>query len=214
MADLALTRPGRDRTSAERYQVVVHVDAPTLAQDADGRCELENGRSVAVETARRLTCDGSIVELHEHNGEPLSLGRKRRTISLALRRALAARDRGCRYPACDNTRFLDGHHLQHWSHGGETNLDNLVSLCRRHHRLVHERGYSVRFDDDGEPRFTNQHGIAIPNVPRSPPSDPDALRDQHRRLRLLIDSKTCKNGSGDRMQLGLAVLAISTATSP
>src|SRR5438477_6006440 len=209
-ADLALARSDRDRTSGERYQVVVHVDAQTLAQDVDGRCELADGRPLAAETARRLSCDGSLVELQERNGELLSLGRKRRTISPALRRALAARDRGCRFPGCESRRFVDGHHVRHWSQGGETNLDNLLSLCRRHHRLLHERGYSVEFDDDGEPRFTNQHGIAIPSVPRPPPSDRDALRDRHRHLRLLVDGKTCKNGTGDRMELPLAVDALLT----
>src|SRR5206468_13029623 len=130
--------------SGERYQVVIHVDAQTLAQEADGRCELADGHALAVETARRLSCDGSLVELQERNGEPLSLGRKRRTISPALRRALAARDRGCRFPGCDNKRFVDGHQVQHWSQGGETNLDYLLSLCRRHHRLLHERAYTVQ----------------------------------------------------------------------
>ena len=208
MADLALARSDADRTSGERYQVVVHVDAATLAHETDGRCELADGRPLAAETARRLSCDGSIVELHERNGEPLSLGRKRRTISPALRRALAARDRGCRFPGCDNTRFVDGHHRRHWSQGGETNLENLVSLCRRHHRLVHERGYSIGFDDDGLPLFTNQYGIAIPNVPRSPPSHRDALPGRHRRLQ--INGNTCRNGDGDRMELGLAVEAIAS----
>ena len=154
---------------------------------------------------------GSIVELQERNGELLSLGRKRRTISPALRRALAARDRGCRFPGCENRRFVDGHHVRHWSQGGETRLDNLVSLCRRHHRLLHERGYSVRFDEEGEARFTNQFGLAIPSVPRPPPSHRDALRDRHRHLRLLVDGNTCKNGTGDRMDLSLAVQAISDA---
>jgi Domain of unknown function (DUF222)/HNH endonuclease len=212
MADLALAGSDRHRTGGERYQVVVHVDALTLAHDVDGRCELADGRALAAETARRLSCDGSIVDLLERNGEPLSLGRKRRTISPALRRALAARDRGCRFPGCERTRFVDGHHLQHWSQGGETNLDDLVSLCGRHHRLVHERGYCVSFDDDGEVHFVNQYGIAIPSVPRPPPpSSHDALRDQHRRRRLLIDGKTCRNGTGDRMELILAVDALLSA---
>ena len=208
-ADLALARSDRERTSGDRYQVVVHVDAQTLAEVVDGRCELADGRPLAAETARRLSCDGSLVELHERNGEPLSLGRKRRTISPALRRALAARDRGCRFPGCENRRFVDGHHVRHWSQGGETSLDNLVSLCRRHHRLLHERGYSVRFDEEGEARFTNQYGLAIPSVPRPPPAHRDALRDRHRHLRLLVDGNTCKNGTGDRMDLSLAVQAIS-----
>jgi 5-methylcytosine-specific restriction endonuclease McrA len=209
VADLALARGQADRSGGERYQVVVHVDTLALAADKEGRCELADGRPVAVETARRLSCDGSMVELQEREGQILSVGRKRRTIPPALRRALAARDRGCRFPGCDRTRFVDGHHIHHWAQGGETSLGNLVSLCRRHHRLVHERGYTVRLEGDGEARFVNQYGVAIANVPRPPPpSGPDALPDRHRRLGLRIDKNTCRNGHGDRMDLGLAVDAI------
>jgi len=210
MADLALAKADSDRTGGERYQIVVHVDAHTLQDDGDGRCELADGRSVAAETARRLACDASLLELHERDGELLALGRKRRTVSSALRRALAARDRGCRFPGCERTRFVDAHHVQHWSRGGETNLDNLISLCRRHHRLVHERGYSVKLGADGEVQFANQVGIAFPSVPRSPPSNRNALPDEHRRRRLAIDSRTCRNGTGDRTELVYAVAAISS----
>jgi uncharacterized protein DUF222/HNH endonuclease len=209
MADLALANRDGDRGGGERAQVVVHVDAQTLAADAAGRCELEEGVALAVETARRLACDGSIVELLELNGEVLSLGRKRRTVSPALRRALASRDRGCQFPGCDNCRFVEAHHVKHWSQGGETKLENLVSLCRRHHRLVHERGYSVKFRDDRRIEFVNQYGVRIPNVPRPPPpTSPGALSDRHRRLGLAIDENTCRNGHGDRMDLGLAVGAL------
>lgn len=210
MADLVLAKADSDRTGGERYQIVVHVDARTLQDDGDGRCELADGRSVAAETARRLACDASLLELHERDGELLALGRKRRTVSSALRRALAARDRGCRFPGCERTRFVDAHHVQHWSRGGETNLDNLISLCRRHHRLVHERGYSVKLGADGEVQFANQAGIAFPSVPRSPPSNRNALPDEHRRRRLAIDSRTCRNGTGDRTELVYAVTAISS----
>jgi hypothetical protein len=213
VADLALARGEADRSGGEPYQVVVHVDAPALAADTEGRCELADGRPVAVETARRLSCDGSLVELHEQEGQILSVGRKRRTIPPALRRALAARDRGCRFPGCDRTRFVDGHHIHHWAQGGDTSLGNLLSLCRRHHRLVHERGYTIRLHPDGEARFVNQYGIAIANVPRPPPrSSPDALPDRHRRLGLRIDKHTCRNGHGDRMNLALAVDAIIAIT--
>jgi hypothetical protein len=210
IADLALTGAAGDRPSAERYQVVVHVDARTLAEETDARCELADGQQLSVETARRLSCDASVVELLERDGEPLSLGRRRRTISAALRRALTARDRGCRFPGCDRTRFVDGHHIRHWSQGGSTDLNNLVSLCRRHHRLVHERGYSVRFDDSGEVRFTNEYGITAPNAPRPPRSSPEALREQNRRRGLAIDSSTGCTGYGDPMDLGCAVDAIAS----
>ena len=132
------------------------------------------------------------LELREHDGETLSLGRKRRTLSPALRRALDSRDRGCRFPGCERTRFVDAHHLQHWSQGGETNLDNLISLCRRHHRFVHERGYSVKLGDDGELQFANQHGIAHPErttLPtltsrRASPTSTSAVRPRDRRPHL------------------------------
>jgi hypothetical protein len=84
-----------------------------------------------------------VVELKERDGEPLSVGRKTRSIPPALCRALRRRDRGCRFPGCENHRFVDAHHIEHWARGGETSMDNLVLLCRTHHRLVHEGGYFV-----------------------------------------------------------------------
>jgi len=204
VADLALANPAADRKGGERYQVVVHVDANAL-RDGDGRCEVAEGHAVSSATAQRVSCDASVVELRERDGETLSLGRKRRTVSPALRRALATRDRGCRFPGCENRRFVDAHHIRHWGHGGETSLTNLVSLCRPHHTLVHDRGYTLRTRGDGELEFANEYGVPIPNVPRSPPPDPRALTDRHRRLRSAVDRKSCKNGDGDRMDLGLAV---------
>jgi len=211
--DLALSKPDGDRSGGERSQVVVHVDAATLAADADGRCELADGPAVAAETARRLTCDGAVVQLHEHAGEPLSLGRKRRTVSPPLRRALIARDRGCRFPGCEATRFVDAHHVRHWSHGGETSLDNLLTLCRRHHKLAHEGGYTVERSTGDEVRWKNRHGVAIPNVHRPPGSDGRALHRRHGALDLDIDARTGKNGHGDRMDLSLAVDAIFAAAA-
>ena len=72
-----------------------------------------------------------------------------RAIPSALRRALWVRDRGCRFPGCLHTRFLHGHHIQHWLHGGPTSLANLVLLCPRHHQLVHEGGFTIETADDG-----------------------------------------------------------------
>jgi hypothetical protein len=212
MADVALANAAADRTGGERHQVVVHVDAQALAADADGRCELADGISLAAETARRLACDASIVELLERDGRPLALGRKRRSVSPALRRALDTRDRGCRYPGCNSTRLVEAHHIEHWARGGATDLDNLILLCRRHHRLLHEQGYSIRLGGDSEPRFVNRHGIPVPSVPRPPPpSGADALRRRHRHLAITGD--TSRSGSGDRMDLGLAVDAIAAVAA-
>ena len=104
---------------------------------------------------------------HGPAGEVLSVGRRTRTISPALRRALAARDRHCRFPGCRATR-CDSHHIVHWAHGGETALSNLVLLCRRHHRAVHEEGFRVGFDAAGEPRFIRPDGQALPEAPPPP----------------------------------------------
>jgi Domain of unknown function (DUF222)/HNH endonuclease len=151
---------GQEELSApERQQIVVHVDVQTLKDGIAGRCELEDGPSLSAETARRLACDATLVAVIEsEQGEPLSVGRKTRAISPALRRALTARDRGCRFPGCPNTRYVDAHHIRHWAHGGETKPSNLVSLCRFHHRQVHEGRVVIEVLDDGALRFRKPTG--------------------------------------------------------
>ena len=117
----------------------------------------EFSSDVTAVTSRRIACDSSIVTIKEdQNGEPLSIGRRSRTIPPPMRRALRARDKGCRFPGCTNTRFVDGHHIEHWADGGETSLDNLVMLCRHHHHLVHEGGFICENSADGEIRFKDQ----------------------------------------------------------
>ena len=165
-------------TRAERYQVVLHVEAATLENESEpGRSELEDGTRVSAETSRRLSCDASVVRLGEGpDGSILDVGRKTRTIPPALRRALESRDRGCRFPGC-GLRFTDAHHVRHWADGGETKLDNLVLLCRFHHRLVHEEGYTVHFPRGGRVNSPNQRLYfldprmrLLPDVP--PPAPP------------------------------------------
>jgi hypothetical protein len=144
MADALLEADQSRRTGGDRFQVVVHVDTATLAtHDGHGLSELAEGAPLARETARRLACDAAIVPLLERDGRPLSLGRKTRSVLAPLRRALASRDRGCRFPGCTNHSAVEAHHIEHWAHGGSTSLENLVQLCRFHHRLLHEGGYSV-----------------------------------------------------------------------
>jgi hypothetical protein len=206
VADLALS--GRERPGGERNQVVVHVDEAALS-DGDGACELAEGPPVAPETARRLSCDASIVEIRERDGEPLSVGRKTRSIPPALRRAVRRRDRGCRFPGCENHRFVDAHHIEHWARGGETSLENLVLLCRTHHRLVHEGGYSVERLADGELRFRYPWGGPIPNSPRAPAGDLEQLLA---RIPDAVDAGRYRSGAGDRMDLGLVVDALLAAT--
>ena len=115
--------------------------------------------SIASETARRLACDCSVVRIVEDaKGEPLDVGSRTRTIPPGIRRALQARDKGCRFPGCTFKRYVDGHHVKHWANGGETQLSNLVTLCRFHHRLVHEGQVVVQTLDDGAFRFVRPDG--------------------------------------------------------
>ena len=116
---------------AERYQVVLHVEAETLAEHHEpGLSELEDGTRVSAETSRRLCCDARRVTVRKRSdGAVLDVGRGTRTIPPALRRALEVRDRGCRFPGC-GLRFTDAHHIVHWADGGRTDLKNTVLLCR------------------------------------------------------------------------------------
>ena len=126
------------------------------------------GIHISVETARRLACDAATVGMqHGPDGEILDVGRRTRTISPALHRALHARDRQCRFPGCRNVR-VDAHHIRHWAHGGATALDNLVLLCRRHHRAVHEEGFRVTLDATGGVEFIRPDGRPLPEAPAPP----------------------------------------------
>ena len=131
---------GDDEPASVRppVEVVVHVQAA----DLEGRTELGDG--ISSEVSRRLLCDAGVVPiLEDEQGKTIDVGRKTRTIPAALRRALESRDGGCRFPGCTNRIFTDAHHVEHWLDGGETSLENTVLLCRRHHRALHEHGFSL-----------------------------------------------------------------------
>jgi hypothetical protein len=172
IAERFLERRGEETgagSSADRLQVVVHIDQAILSEQQAAaetgephRCELENGPALALDTARRLACDATVVGIVEgEDGEPLDIGRKTRSIPAAIDRALRARDGGCRFPGCDRTRWCEGHHIKHWANGGETKLANLVLLCGFHHGLVHEGGYGLRRTDDGLFIFTRPNGTRV-----------------------------------------------------
>jgi hypothetical protein len=144
-------------SSSENFLVTVHVDQSALS-NGDGRS------SLPIESVKRLCCDGKAVVLVEDNhGEPLSIGRKTRTVPKAMKRALKARDKGCAFPGCHHERFVDAHHIRHWSAGGETSLDNLMLLCGRHHRLVHEGGFAIERDFQNRWFIKRPDGRAVPD---------------------------------------------------
>ena len=148
-------KPGR----GDNYLVNIHVDQSALAGEA-GRS------SLPIESVKRLCCDGSAVVIAEDdNGQPLSVGRKTRIVPTAIERAVRSRDHHrCAFPGCKNRRFLDCHHVEHWSNGGETSVDNLMLLCTRHHTLVHEGGFRIERDFSDRWIFMRPDGIAVPTI--------------------------------------------------
>jgi hypothetical protein len=130
--------------------VVVHASADELQLD-DRVGKAEFGSEVPMEIVRRLTCDGRIqLVAHADDDGVLGIGRVDRTIPAWLRRLIRDRDGGCRFPGCHRTYWTQVHHMIHWAHGGPTDLDNLVTLCGHHHRMLHEDQWSVRGDPAGE----------------------------------------------------------------
>ena len=227
-------------------ELVVHVDHAGLVAGGDGaddrhaldaaelapHAALADGTPLALATVRRLACDASVVtEDHARvaAGEEGLPSRRTRRISPRLRRALRLRDDGCRFPGCTN-RLTDAHHVLAWIDGGATTLPNLLSLCRRHHRFVHEHGYRVVTGSHGEPpRFFRRDGRPVPladgslrtplasdaSVPGTVP-DADALavlRAANAAGGVAIDAMTAfPRWDGTPLDAHLAVLALLTVT--
>jgi Domain of unknown function (DUF222)/HNH endonuclease len=169
VAESALASGLDPGSRGDRYQVVVHVDAEVLAAGGEGGSSwLADGSHVSAETSRRLACDSArVVMRHAADGHVLDVGRRTRAISPGLRRALEHRDGGCRFPGC-GSRLCDAHHVEPWAAGGATSLANTLLLCRRHHRAVHEEGFSVELAPDGEARFYRPDGRPLPEAPALP----------------------------------------------
>lgn len=149
-------------------------------QDAAALLVTEEGSRVSAETSSRLACDAEVVPIERAgDGSVLDVGRRRRTVGWRLRKALEARDGGCRFPGCESRGRTHAHHITPWAHGGETAMNNLVLLCPFHHRAVHEEGWRVEMDEWGAPRFFTPLGVRMPGVPASPdigglvPAPPD-----------------------------------------
>ncbi len=154
-----LSGTGNEKPSNNNYLVTIHVDQSAL-QGKQGRSALP------IETVKRLCCDSHAVVLTENEkGEPLSIGRKSRIVPKGIERAVRARDNNrCRFPGCHHRRFLDCHHIEHWSNNGETSLDNLILLCTKHHTLVHEGGFRIETDFQDSWYFQRPDGIAVPET--------------------------------------------------
>ncbi|HEY7667835.1 MAG TPA: DUF222 domain-containing protein [Actinomycetota bacterium] len=151
-------------------------EAPSVTAGAIGMlpgpttmCELDHAGPVPAEMARRLACDASVMRVVlSGRSEPLDVGRRTPVVPPAIRRAVVLRDRRCRFPGCDRPHtWCDAHHVTHWADGGPTSLANLILLCRRHHRAIHERGgVSLAMSAEG-PEFRGADGTRLDD--RAPP---------------------------------------------
>ena len=190
----------------EVYQVIVHAgtgalaasdqagvpaetSAPTAPAPVPGyppdpaRCHVDDGPAISVGTAQMPGCTAALSWMARgRDGAVLDLGRRRRRPSAPLRRAARERDKcRCRFPGCQSRR-IDLHHLVYWANGGRTSLDNLVSLCRYHHMLIHDRGYLIAAEPSARPgggfAFYRPDGTPLPASPALPPPD-GKLEDTH-----------------------------------
>jgi hypothetical protein len=219
LAEVALATDLDRGTTGDRYQVVLHVEAseaPVIGEGAledGGALEVDDGAvHVSAETSRRLTCDaGVVIMTHNASCHVLDVGRKTRTVPAAIRRALTARDRRCRFPAC-TARRCDAHHVDHWTDGGPTSLDNLVLLCRRHHRLVHEGGLGLQRATDGTVSFYRPDGRPLSVAPAQPRlSVDDPLAPTTQRLaseHIAITPRTLTVWEGGPFTLAYAIDAL------
>ena len=194
--------------SADRFMVHVHTDMETLRADGpNGQAELEDGGNICAETTRRVSCDAGLVHwLDNSEGEPLSMGRKPAPFHPRYA-APCRRDGGCRFPGCTNMHFVDAHHIQHWADGGETAMENLVLLCRHHHRLVHEGGFGIAKPAHDVFEFSNPAGEVILTGPaRNSRGNAWSLFEQHSESGIHITPKTAQSQwLGEKMDDDMAI---------
>ena len=198
---------GKARTAAnpDVYQVIIHATPDMLTPDTEtapapasadpprtadhttpaaapgftSHCHIEDGPAISRAALQMIACDAVRSWISsDHDGQPLNVGRRRRDPTPAIRRALRDRDKcRCRYPGC-HRRATQAHHVQWWIYDGETSLDNLISLCKYHHRLIHDGKATIATPASGMFTFYGRDGTAIPNSPPLPPPD-GPLSAQH-----------------------------------
>jgi hypothetical protein len=211
----------RGLKGSERCQVMLHVDINTLRQrsgdDCGGEqhCHLDEKPWISAETARRLSCDASLVTVLENeNGKVLNIGRRARTVPASLRRALDVRDKTCRFPGCCESRRVESHHIEHWADGGETSLENLAKFCKIHHAQLHRGCFDVRVeapvDDQSEAQlvFTTPSGqrIEADLFPQFPPQVATTAEQALQHAAPEVDATTCvTRWQGEPCDYGMAI---------
>jgi 5-methylcytosine-specific restriction protein A len=144
LCDLARENDHMSSAGGEPPHVTVTVDYDTLIKQLS-EATLDYGQQLTATQARLAACDCKIIPVVMSGaGKPLDVGHAQHTVPLGIRRALVARDRGCRFPGCDRVPALcHAHHVQEWHHDGHTEVNNCVLLCEAHHRHVHHTGWEI-----------------------------------------------------------------------
>jgi hypothetical protein len=206
--DLALPLP-----SGPRASVIVHVDDQVLSDpEVEGCARAEGVAPLSPHTVQRLLCDASISKVrYEPDGCVVPEG-KTRQIPVGLRRAVFARDHGCRWPGCGRSRRVDVHHVLWVSRGGRTKLTNLATLCRFHHRLVHEGGFSFSMDERGRIEVATPDGVDLSRRAAHSPVRLGDLAERNARAGLDLHAHTMPIG-GEPYDLDLAVDVLLTDLS-
>ena len=160
------------RGGRHRPHLNIHIDYRDLAT-ARPAGRLLDGTVLDGATIRRLACDAGIHRVvTDGRSSILDYGHTTRTVPANLYNALVVRDHHCRFPHCDRPpQFCEAHHIQHWEHGGPTRLDNLVLLCSRHHHLLHNPGWTVQLQPDGNLTIGTPEGRNLHSRPPGKPPD-------------------------------------------
>jgi len=191
--------------SGPRASVVVHTDRQVLSDArSEGCAHIEGVGAISAHTVQRLVCDAAVSTLvFDADGTAAPEGHTRQ-VPDSMRRAVLTRDGGCRWPGCNRHRYVDVHHVVFVSHGGRTRLTNLASLCRAHHRLVHEGGYRLAMDTHARVTVETPKGVPLPARTELPAVAGPGLIELHEREGWTFDERTMPVG-GERYDLDLTI---------
>jgi hypothetical protein len=166
MAEKAAAAVAADHPHRDRHLVLLHLERE------HGHLHLGPGLSEGLR--RYIGCDSRVRPVFEAEGKPVNVGRAFRTVPDRTRIVVEDRDRGCRVPGCDRSRWLHVHHIRHWEDGGPTDTSNLIALCQQHHRMHHRGKLGIEGDGDDPDGvlFTDDRGRPLPPCGRPvPPGD-------------------------------------------
>lgn len=203
---------GRPATIAMAETMLATTSAPadapaaevSFVTDANGT-HVQGGPPVDDAAAETVACSGIGRRVEMGRGRVLRFGRRRRLPSTAQLRALHLRDGACRTPTCGRTRFLHAHHVRAWSHGGATDLDNLILLCGDCHRRLHEGTFSIRALGEQLFEFRSRDGQPIPDAPTMA-GEAAGVHDHHVPPESLVP-----DWDGEALHLGYAVSVLAQA---